>query len=204
MSVRVDQLRDAAVALRRDWEEPNLEGRWSDVVVWFGTLGLLGPRATRGVGAFASFVAISRTWAAAHRRHTRSVNHVVGLVTELVAEDLEDRAAVDDAVDELAGKVARLEQAGQRAASDFPRYEGDTIVLGPECFADTSLSVINYRGENFMRDGDQSVRITRDEARALRASPRGETFVVDHMDSALAKIDAFLSPQSDEERGPVA
>lgn len=106
----VEALRRAAVGLRREWEEPELAraGSWSDVAVWFGSLLMLGPRQLRGVGAFASVVLISRTWAAAHRRHTRAVNDVLGRVVELLAEDLEDRAAMNDALEEQAADLALL------------------------------------------------------------------------------------------------
>ena len=35
----------------------------------------------------------------------------------------------------------------------FPYAEGDTIVIGPQCFADTDGTVINWRGVNYYREG---------------------------------------------------
>lgn len=114
---QVRELRDAAVALRREWEEPSRDARWEDVAVWFGSLAMLGPARLRGFGAFASVTLISRTWAAAHRRHTRHVNDVVGRAVELVAEDLEDRASTDDF-------VQRLAESMERRVSEVERQTG--------------------------------------------------------------------------------
>lgn len=33
----------------------------------------------------------------------------------------------------------------------YPYTEGDTIVLGPECFIDAPANVISYRGDNYYR-----------------------------------------------------
>jgi len=36
------------------------------------------------------------------------------------------------------------------ASVDYPRLEGDTIVLGPEIFASTDEKVINWKGRNYV------------------------------------------------------
>lgn len=33
----------------------------------------------------------------------------------------------------------------------FPYVEGDTIVIGPQCFADTEGTVVCWRGVNYVR-----------------------------------------------------
>jgi hypothetical protein len=33
---------------------------------------------------------------------------------------------------------------------DFPREEGDTVVIGPECFADKEGEVLNWKGVNYV------------------------------------------------------
>jgi hypothetical protein len=125
----IQALRDAGVALRREWEDPPVHGRWSDAAVWFGSLLMLGPARTRGVGMFASVVLISRTWAAAHRRHTRHVNDAVGAMVIVLADDLEDRAAVDDAfaVSSSLTNLADSQTRGVTALSEAINAHTDQI-----------------------------------------------------------------------------
>jgi hypothetical protein len=54
-----------------------------------------------------------------------------------------------------------LERAAKRvppptrgAVSDYPRDEGDTTVIGPECFAAKDGSVLNWRGQNYVPQPD--------------------------------------------------
>jgi hypothetical protein len=188
----VERLRDAAVALRRDWEEPELHGRWSDVAVWFGTLGLLGPRRTQGVGLFATFVLISRTWAQAHRRHTRSVNDVIGRLVEAVTEDLEDRAAVDAAVDELAERVHGITDSIGEMGEALTSLEAGRVDVGEVGAGDEALreylddAILMWRRE---RD---AARLNDDAERRVMAE-----HYIDAFQSARVSVLGALLPEAD-------
>jgi hypothetical protein len=139
------------------------QGDWQDVAVWFGSLLMLGPRATRGVGAFASVALISRVWSRRQFRVEDRMRHVLRATLDLLAEDLEDRAAYDASVDELADRVHDLEvaaaddaeQAGRTETQPpFPFPDGDALVLGPECFI--SHGVISYQGKNYYSGRESS------------------------------------------------
>lgn len=39
----------------------------------------------------------------------------------------------------------------ERTSSEFPREEGDAIVIGPECFAAKDGEVLNWRGVNYVQ-----------------------------------------------------
>lgn len=41
-------------------------------------------------------------------------------------------------------------QVSGGAAQTFPHNEGDTVVIGPECFAKPDGSVLCWRGENYV------------------------------------------------------
>jgi hypothetical protein len=36
----------------------------------------------------------------------------------------------------------------------YPHLDGETVVIGPQCFADLSEDVINWRGVNYRREPD--------------------------------------------------
>lgn len=36
----------------------------------------------------------------------------------------------------------------------YPYHEGDTIIIGPRCFADVDREVINWQGVNYLRQGE--------------------------------------------------
>lgn len=209
--------------------EPGGAG-WEDVAVWFGTLAMLGPRATRGVGAFASVALISRVWSRRQFRVEDRMRHVLRATLDLLAEDLEDRAAYDASVDELADRVHDVEvkvadvaeaEAGQVTQPPYPFPDGDALVLGPECFI--SHGVISYQGKNYYsgRQGspDSHVALTGlqdylDDSirrwRVLRDTTEGDEQVlaVHYIDAFQAVRDSIIGtvlpedgPQSDEEAG---
>ena len=46
-------------------------------------------------------------------------------------------------------------------ASEFPRCEGDTVVIGPECFASLDGSVLCWKGENYVRQSTADAALVR-------------------------------------------
>jgi hypothetical protein len=180
-NAEVVELRRAAVALRREWEEPRSEGSWKDVAVWFASLAMVGPQRTRGIGVFASVVLISRTWAAAHRRHTRHVNDVVGHVVELLVDDLEDREATGDALEEQAAELALL-----RSHTDWHADHDATV--------EQRLSGLEHAVaiDAVAVEDETAVRIPVHAARAVRAFIHGDHFEAGDIDEAVAAIDAFI------------
>lgn len=63
--------------------------------------------------------------------------------------------------------VKRLELAGSAPLPTFPREEGDTIILGPEIFADREGDVICWRGENYVKQFPVEAAILGDAAEKL-------------------------------------
>lgn len=49
----------------------------------------------------------------------------------------------------LPGKWSILQVSEGGSQRQYPYEDGDTTVLGPECFSDTLGTVISYKGENY-------------------------------------------------------
>lgn len=56
------------------------------------------------------------------------------------------RAAFDEAPEEIPATE-------EQTSSEYPYPEGDTIVIGPQCFASKDGQVLNWRGVNFVPQG---------------------------------------------------
>jgi hypothetical protein len=72
------------------------------------------------------------------------------------ARTANDRLAAGDIAAAQRALLAALELTAhpRGAVSDYPHDEGDTTVIGPECFAAKDGSVLNWRGQNYVPQPD--------------------------------------------------
>lgn len=64
--------------------------------------------------------------------------------------------AVTTMIGVTATAVQAINQAKRKAATRYPHPDGDFIVLGPEIFASKDGAVICWKGENYVRQQEQS------------------------------------------------
>jgi len=89
--------------------------------------------------------------------------HVPATFGEIPAEirDHIEHQRVADAYDSLPDRHVMSMAAA--ADSPFPYGDGDVTVLGPEVFHDPKAMVIQYRGENYVRQGERDARANWDD-----------------------------------------
>jgi hypothetical protein len=221
VDVEIERLRGAIREFGAPSDVQPGEAGWQDVAVWFGSLLMLGPARLRGVGAFASVALVSRVWSRRQFRVEDRMRHVLRATLDLLAEDLEDRAAQEDALEEavaslrsVAGELGshtgwhaehdadveqRLTNLEVRAADDAEAAEAEERRDSPDCHvALTGL-------QDYLDDTIRRWRTLRD----ANDDPVDKVMAVHYIDAFQAVRDSIIGatlpeaegPQSDEEAG---